>query len=81
MNEDELLKMIIFILLGYFAAKYLRLEGFTPDEVLNTALADINKAGCCVSNTAGYGVNPIPVSEAAPGYSTIGPYSNPCGPQ
>jgi len=81
MNEEELLTMLICVMLGYFAAKYLRLEGFTPDEVLNTALADINNAGCCVSNTAGYGVNPVAVSSAAPGFATIGAFSNPCGPQ
>ena len=81
MNEDELLTLIICALLGYFAAKYIRLEGFTPEASLNTALADLNKAGCCVSNTAGYAVNPVSVSQAAPGFATIGAFSNPCGPQ
>jgi len=82
MSDDELLTLIICALLGYFAAKYLRLgNGFTPEDSLNTALADLNKAGCCVGNNAGYGVNPVAVSPQAPGFATIGAFSNPCMPQ
>ena len=33
MSDDELLTMIIFVMLGYFAAKYIRLgDGFTPED-------------------------------------------------
>jgi len=45
---------------------------------INTALDNLNNAGCCVSNQAGYAVQPVPVSEAAPGFSTIVPNTNPC---
>ena len=77
MNEDELLKCIIALMLGYMFAKYFRFgEGFAPNEVMD----DLNKAGCCVGNTAGYGVNPVAVSPAAPGFPTIGAFSNPCMP-
>ncbi len=81
MSEDEILKCVIALMLGYFFAKYFRFgEGFAPSEVINTSLDELNKAGCCVGNTAGYGVNPVAVSPAAPGFAIIGAFSNPCMP-
>jgi len=47
-------------------------------NTINTALDNLNNAGCCISNQAGYAVQPVPVSEAAPGFSTIVPNTNPC---
>ena len=84
-DENEILKCIIAIILGYMFAKYFLNgfffgNGFTPHQVMNTSLEDLNKAGCCVGNTAGYGVNPVAVSPAAPGFATIGAFSNPCMP-
>ena len=81
MNEDEMLKCIIALLLGYFFAKYFRFgNGFTPHQVMDTSLADLNNAGCCVGNTAGYSVLPQSVSPEAPGFARIGAFSNPCMP-
>lgn len=82
---DEILKCLIAIIIGYLFSKYILSgfifgNGFTPGEVMDTSLADLNKAGCCVGNTAGYGVNPVAVSPAAPGFARIGAYSNPCIP-
>ena len=55
------------------------IEGFTPLDTIHTSLDDtINNPSCCVSNTAGYIVDPFPVSEASPGFSTISAYANPC---
>ena len=45
---------------------------------MSTALDDMNNSGCCVSNTAGYSIDPVAVSPAAPGYSTVSAFSNPC---
>ena len=54
-------------------------EGFTPLDTIQTSLDEsINNQGCCISNTAGYSNDPFPVSEAAPGFSTISIYANPC---
>ena len=55
-------------------------EGFTPLDTIHTSLDEsINNPSCCISNTAGYSTDPFPVSEAAPGFSTISAYANPCG--
>ena len=55
------------------------LEGFTPLDTIHTSLDEsINNPSCCISNTAGYSTDPFPVSEAAPGFSTISAYANPC---
>jgi len=76
-----MLKCLIALLLGYFFAKYFVIgNGFSPGEVMDTSLNGMNRAGCCVGNTAGYGVNPVAVSPAAPGFATIGAFSNPCMP-
>ena len=81
MSEDEILKCVICLILGYMFAKYFRFgEGFAPSEVMHTSLGELNKAGCCVGNTAGYGVLPQAVSPAAPGFARIGAFSNPCMP-
>ena len=81
-NQDEILKCIIAIILGYMFAKYSGIgngcNGFTPH--VNPSIDKLNKAGCCVGNTAGYGVNLVAVSPAAPGFATIGAFSNPCMP-
>lgn len=54
-------------------------EGFTPLDTIHTSLDEsINNPSCCISNTAGYSNDPFPVSEAAPGFSTISAYANPC---
>jgi len=85
MREDDILKCVIALILGYMFGKYFLNglffgNGFTPHQVMNTSLDKLNKAGCCVGNTAGYGVNPVAVSPAAPGFATIGAFSNPCMP-
>ena len=55
------------------------IEGFTPLDTIHTSLDEsINNPSCCISNTAGYSTDPFPVSEAAPGFSTISAYANPC---
>ena len=81
-NQDEILKCIIAVILGYMFAKYSGIgngcNGFTPH--VNSDINELNKAGCCVSNTAGYSVNPVAVSRATPGSATIGAFSNPCMP-
>ena len=78
-NEDEILKCIIAIILGYMFAKYFVMgNGFTPH--INPSINKLNKAGCCVGNTAGYGVLPQAVSPAAPGFARISAFSNPCMP-
>jgi hypothetical protein len=78
MKEDEMLKCLIALILGFLAAKYFRLEGFSPQDVASTAMSDMNGRGCCISNTAGYSFNPVAVSEAAPGFATVSAFSNPC---
>ena len=81
MSEEDILKCIIALLLGYMFAKYFRFgEGFAPSQVMDTSLADLNNAGCCVGNTAGYGVDLVAVSPHTPGSATISAYSNPCMP-
>ena len=66
----------------YTTFKYFRFgDGFSPGEVMDTSLDELNKAGCCVGNTAGYGVLPVAVSPAAPGFARIGAFSNPCMPK
>ena len=81
MNEDEILKCLIALILGYIFAKYfIRGNGFSPGEVMDTSLDSMNRRGCCVGNTAGYSVNPVAVSKYAPGFATIGAFSNPCMP-
>ena len=81
MSEDEMLKCLIALLLGYFFAKYFVMgNGFSPGEVMDTSLDSMNRRGCCVGNTAGYGVVPVAVSPNAPGFATIGAFSNPCMP-
>ena len=77
-NENEILMCVICFIVGYLFAKVWSINGFSPEVVMNTALDDINNSGCCVSNTAGYSINPIAVSPAAPGYSTVSAFSNPC---
>ena len=85
MNEDEILKCLICIILGYMFAKYFLNgiffgNGFTPHQVMDTSLGELNKSGCCVGNTAGYSVLPQAVSKYAPGFARIGAFSNPCMP-
>ena len=81
MSEDEILKCVICLILGYMFAKYFRFgEGFSPSEVMDTSLGELNKSGCCVGNTAGYSVLPQAVSKYAPGFARIGAFSNPCMP-
>lgn len=80
MSEDEILKCLICIILGYMFAKYFRGNGFSPGEVMDTSLGELNKSGCCVGNTAGYSVLPQAVSKYAPGFARIGAFSNPCMP-
>ena len=47
-------------------------------DTINTSLNNLNNAGCCITNQSGFAVQPVPVSEAAPGFSTIVPNANPC---
>ena len=55
------------------------IEGFTPLDTIHTSLDEsINNPSCCISNTAGYSIDPFPVSEAAPGFATNSGYANPC---
>ena len=81
-NENEILICIICIIAGYLFAKMMAANrignNFSPEVVMSTALDDMNNSGCCVSNTAGYSIDPVAVSPAAPGYSTVSAFSNPC---
>jgi len=76
-----MLKCLIALILGFLVARYFRMEGFSPEVIASTALSDMNGHGCCISNTAGYSINPDSVSHAAPGFSTVSAFSNPCSPQ
>tara|TARA_B100000941_G_scaffold231981_1_gene174444 strand:+ start:204 stop:449 length:246 start_codon:yes stop_codon:yes gene_type:complete len=80
MKEDDILKCLIALILGFLVARYLKMEGFSPEVIASTALSDMNGHGCCISNTAGYSYNPVAVSEAAPGFGIVGAFSNPCYP-
>ena len=80
-SENEMLMCVICFIVGYLFAKVWHGDGFSPEVVMSTALDDMNNAGCCVSNTAGYSIDPVAVSPAAPGYSTVSAFSNPCAPQ
>jgi len=54
-------------------------ERFTPLDTIQTSLDEsINNPSCCISNTAGYIIDPVAVSEAAPGFATNTAYANPC---
>ena len=54
-------------------------EYFTPLNTIQTSLDEsINNPSCCISNTAGYTIDPVAVSEAAPGFATKSAYANPC---
>jgi hypothetical protein len=54
-------------------------EGFTPLDTIHTSLDDsINNPSCCISNTAGYSIDPIAINGSAPGYATNSAYANPC---
>jgi len=80
-SKNEMLICVIFVIAGYLFAKTWHMDGFSPEVVMNTALSDMNNAGCCVSNTAGYSIDPVAVSPAAPGFSTVGAFGNPCVPK
>ena len=55
------------------------LEGFTPLDTIHTSLDEsINNPSCCISNTAGYSIDPIAINGSAPGYATNSAYANPC---
>jgi len=57
-----------------------RREGFTPLDTIQTALSDdINNPSCCISNTAGYNIDPVAISPSAPGFASRTAYANPCG--
>lgn len=56
-----------------------RLEGFTPLDTIQTSLDEsINNPSCCISNTAGYSVDPVALSESAPGFAINTAFANPC---
>ena len=81
MNENELLMCVICFIVGYlFAGMMANGNGFNSEVVMSTALSDMNNAGCCVSNTAGYSFGSGSVSPSAPGFSIVNAYSNPCAP-
>ena len=74
---------LLLLLLGAYLVYHFFLRGcierFTPLDTIHTSLDEsINNPSCCISNTAGYSTDPFPVSEAAPGFSTISAYANPC---
>ena len=78
MIKDNTFLCIIALLLGFLFAKHCsNMESFAST---NTAFDKLNRAGCCVGNTAGYTVQPLAVSPMAPGFSTIGAFNNPCMP-
>jgi hypothetical protein len=55
------------------------IEGFTPLDVIHTSLDEsINNPSCCISNTAGYSIDPIAINGSAPGYATNSAYASPC---
>ena len=55
------------------------IEAFTPLDTIQTSLDEtINNPNCCISNTAGYFVDPVAISNESPGFSTITNYNNPC---
>ena len=77
MTEDNTLICIIALIFGFLFAKYSsNIEFFEP----NAAFDKLNRAGCCVGNTAGYTVQPVAVSPRAPGFASIGAFNNPCMP-
>ena len=81
MKENELLMCVICFIVGYLFARMMNNgNGFSPEVAMSTALDDMNNAGCCVSNTAGYSNDPVSVSPSAPGFSTVSAFSNPCAP-
>ena len=58
---------------------YCGIELFTPLDTIQTSLDEnINNPNCCISNTAGYSTDPVPESNASPGFSTITAFNNPC---
>ena len=68
---------IIAFLLGFvFAKHFSNIEFFES----NAAFDKLNHAGCCVSNTAGYTIQPVAISPLAPGFANKGAYKNPCMP-
>ena len=85
-NEIELEHVFIFIVVAFILYHLMKgrgcgcnFEGFTPLDTIQTSLDEsINNPSCCISNTAGYSTDPVAVSEAAPGFTTISAFSNPC---
>ena len=79
------LEHVILFIIGVFLIYHFMkgrsccgIEFFTPLDTIQTSLDENINVGCCISNTAGYSNDPISVSEAAPGFSTITPFNNPC---
>ena len=78
MIDQNVLVYIIAFLFGFLFAKHFsNIELF---ESTNVEFDKLNKAGCCVSNTAGYTIQPVAISPLAPGFANKGAYKNPCMP-
>ena len=85
-NEIDVEHICIFLIVVFVLYQIMKRgtcrcnrEYFTPLDTIQTSLDEsINNPSCCISNTAGYIVDPFPVSSAAPGFSTISTYANPC---
>ena len=75
-------QMLLFLFAAFLVYHFfLRgcIDGFTPLDTIQTSLDEsINNPSCCISNTAGYIIDPVAVSEAAPGFATKTAYANPC---
>ena len=76
---EHLLLMLLgaYLVYHFFLRRYI--DGFTPLDVIHTSLDEsINNPSCCISNTAGYSTDPIPINGSSPGFQTISAYANPC---
>jgi hypothetical protein len=79
MEVEHLLLMLLGAYLVYHFFLRRCINGFTPLDTIHTSLDEsINDPSCCISNTAGYAVDPVALNGAAPGFSTISAYANPC---
>ena len=85
-KEIELEHILLFVIAAFMLYHFTnrgcgcnRLEGFTPLDTIHTSLDEsINNPSCCISNTAGYSVDPVALSESSPGFAINTAYANPC---
>ena len=85
-KEMEFEHLLIFGIIAFVVYHFMKKGGyrcnreyFTPIDTIQTSLDEsINNPSCCISNTAGYTIDPVAVSEAAPGFATKTAYASPC---